>query len=344
MSTAWEHRWHPVRGEWVQIAAQSAARPWAGATVGADERDQPLEHDPSCYLCPGVQRAHGDVNPHYTAPYAFDNDFANLVADPPGEAVGRVEQDPLHCTRPPLGRCRVLCWTPRHDLTLADFDDAAMRPVVDLWAAEFTALASDPSIAQVSIFENKGVEVGVSNLHPHGQVYATGFVSEIGQRERETQARYQRDTGNPLLQSLLNRPEYQTDLLVECNTHWVAIVPFFARYPFEVWIVPRRALCHIGETDDSERSALGALYCAVLRRFDALFQRRTPHNTLLHNAPCDDHPDNAAFGFHLVVQCPLRAPGMLKYLGGYEQLAGNIVNPVLPESAAKALRDAEETP
>lgn len=340
MSSAWEHRWHPLRGEWVQIAAQSAGRPWSGATVEAESGDDRVEHDPGCYLCPGVQRAHGDVNPDYDGPFAFDNDFANLVAEPPGDTHGSVEHDPLYCTQPPVGRCRVLCWTPRHDLTLADFDASAMHAVVQLWADEYLTLASDPAIAQVSIFENKGVEVGVSNLHPHGQVYATDFVSDTGQRERATQAQYRRDVGEPLLQSLLARAEYQSDLRVDANAHWVAIVPFFARFPFEVWIVPRRTVAHIGDTTDAERAALGAVYGAVLRRFDALFQRRTPHNTLLHNAPCDDHPDNALFGFHLVVQCPLRAPGMLKYLGGYEQLAGNIVNPVMPESAAKALQQA----
>ncbi|MEM9603513.1 MAG: galactose-1-phosphate uridylyltransferase [Pseudomonadota bacterium] len=340
MSANWQHRWHPLRQEWVQIAAQSAGRPWSGARVGARTETVP-EHDPGCYLCPRVTRATGATNPDYVGPFAFDNDFANLVADPPG--LQSEDADPLHRTALPRGRCRVLCWSERHDLTLADLSTAEMAAVVALWRDEYLTLAADPTIHQVIVFENKGVEIGVSNLHPHGQVYATDFVTDTAARQRHAQASYLAEHGRPLLQDLLARPTYDGALLVSANTTWRAIVPFFARFPFEVWIVPERSFSHLGEASVPELSDLASLYRDVVRRFDAVFEQRTPHNTLLHNAPCDDHPDNAAVGFHIVVQCPLRAPGMLKYMGGYEQSAGNIVNPVQPEDAAKRLRGAGAT-
>lgn len=341
MSANWQHRWHPLRSEWVQISAQSANRPWSGATVDVQASERAPRHDPDCYLCPGVTRANGQLNPEYADTFAFDNDFACLVPHPQGESSGDLKLDPLRCSAPPTGRCRVLCWTPRHDLTLADFDDAALCGVVQLWHNEYNQLAADPDIAQVTLFENKGVEVGVSNLHPHGQVYASAFVTDTAKRERAAQASYLRHHSEPLLQALIARPEYREELAVASNAHWVAIVPYFARFPFEVWCVPRRHVGHVGLLTDTEQSSLASLYGEVLRRLDVLFNRRTPHNTMLHNAPCDSHPDNAACGFHLVVQCPLRAPGVLKYLGGYEHLAGNIVNPVQPEVAAKSLRDVE---
>ncbi|MEM6987518.1 MAG: galactose-1-phosphate uridylyltransferase [Pseudomonadota bacterium] len=337
MSANWQHRWHPLREEWVQIAAQSSGRPWSGARV-EDAAAAPPRHDPGCYLCPGVTRASGDTNPDYTGPFAFDNDFANLRPDAEGEETG--DADPLRRTARPRGRCRVLCWSERHDLTLADLGPKDMLGVVQLWRDEFVALAREPGIRQVIIFENKGVEIGVSNLHPHGQIYATDFVTDTATRQRNAQVRYRAERGTHLLQDLLVRPEYRDELFVAGNASWRAIVPFFARFPFEVWIVPERAFAHIDEASDAELADLAEVYGAVVRQFDQLFQRRTPHNTLLHNAPCDGHEDNAAVCFHIVVQCPLRAPGMLKYMGGYEQSAGNIVNPVQPEDAAKRLRDA----
>lgn len=335
MSANWQHRWHPLRAEWVQIAANSSGRPWSGAVVESSV-DKRVVRDPSCYLCPGVTRASGETNPMYTGPWAFDNDFASLSPDPPGEAA--MQTDPLHRTALPRGRCRVLCWSERHDVTLADLSQTEMAAVVMLWRDEYLMLSADPGIHQVLIFENKGVEIGVSNLHPHGQIYATDFVTDNAKRYRAAQAKYFAEQGSFLLQDLLKREAYSDTLRIAGNANWRAIVPFFARFPFEVWIVPERAVSHLGQLSELELAQLAELYSDVVRRFDRLFQRRTPHNTLLHNAPCDDHPDNPAVGFHLVVQCPLRAPGVLKYLGGYEQAAGNIVNPVQPENAAARLR------
>ena len=347
----WQRRWQPLLGQWVVVSANSADRPWSGALAAAAAADKPA-HDPGCYLCPRVVRANGTSNPDYAGAFAFDNDFPSLSFDAPdpgaerGAEAGAIDaDDPLARTAPAHGRCRVLCWSERHDATLASLDDDALRAVGRLWRDEYRALAADPRIRNVLIFENKGTEIGVSNLHPHGQVYATDFVTDTATRMREAQGAHARARGGAsLLQDQLAKAGGASageSLVVERGRHFSTIVPWAARFAYESWIVPHRVVASVGEMDDDELAELVALYRRQVRRYDVLFGRSAPNVTLLHNAPCDEHPDNAHWCFHLAFHPPLRDPEKMKFLAGFESGANNIVNPVQPEHAAARLRDTD---
>ena len=344
MKADWQRRWHPLLSQWVLISAGSAARPWSGAMTTNDTQHV-LSHDPDCYLCPGVVRANGRVNPQYRGPYAFDNDFPALSFDVPDD-VATDHENELHRTAPPHGHCRVLCWSERHDATLASLTTAEVQAVACLWQSEYRMLSAQRGIANVLIFENKGVEIGVSNLHPHGQVYATSFVTDTALRMREAQAAYARERGvASLLQALLNDPHTQSHLVVERQQRFSVVVPFAARFAYETWIVPHRHVASVAELNENELNELAVLYQRQVRRYDVLFQRSAPNITLLHNAPCDtaSQADNLHWCFHIAFQPPLRDPTKMKFLAGFESGASNIVNPVQPEKAAKQLRHIDIT-
>ena len=346
-----EFRWHALLQQWVIIAASTSNRPWSGSRATAAQTTT-SQHDPGCYLCPGVTRSSGTQNPDYEGPYAFDNDYPSLAGSFTTDSSNQTETifdngttqdiDELHHGVPSAGACRVLCWSERHDQTLADLANDEMINVARLWRDEFSALKNRQDIAQVLIFENKGLEIGVSNLHPHGQIYATPFVTDTARRMRKAQAAYAHKHESPLLQQLLQRPEYSENaddsLLIEEGVWFKTIVPYFARFSYETWIVPKQHTNFIDAFDDSQLSELAALYQRQVKRYDVLFQRSSPNITLLHNAPCDEHGDNEWCCFHIAMQPPLREPDKLKFLAGFESGAGNIVNPMVPEIAARQLR------
>lgn len=337
-----ERRWQPVLEQWVIVAATSSGRPWSGALTKNVANDQP-EFDPNCYLCPGVTRAGGDINPNYSGPFAFSNDFASLASMHNALASRpRCSDEVLRRTDSSAGVCRVLCWSKRHNATLATLSEAEMLQVAKLWQSEYRMLSEQPGIANVLIFENKGTETGVSNLHPHGQIYATGFVTETAERMRRSQHKYRQIHQSSLLQDLIARTEYGDELLIEQSEHFITIVPFAARFAYETWIVPVRHVGSLSDMTDDERNDLALVYQRQARRYDVLFQRSSPNVTLLHNVPCDDNPANADWCFHVVMQPPLRDPEKLKYLAGFESGSANIVNPVPPESAASQLRQCQK--
>jgi len=334
----WQRRWQPLLEQWVLISANSAHRPWSGATESDEQATLP-EHDPDCYLCPGVTRANGKINPQYKGAFAFDNDFPSLGNNAPASSSN---EDVLQTYAPAHGRCRVLCWSEKHNDTLASLSPQNMIAAVRLWRNEYVELSNDESIEQVLIFENKGVEIGVSNLHPHGQIYATSYVTDTGQRFRQSQADYARQhDGRILLQSMLQNPLVTSELIVEKNQHWTVIVPYAARFSFETWIIPNRHLRSLADATDDELAELALCYQRQVQRYDAVFQRSAPNITLLHNAPCDNHSDNEHWCFHIAFHPPLRDPTKLKYLAGFESGSNNIVNPLMPEHAAQALRSVE---
>lgn len=334
MAGSWEKRWHPLLGQWVIIAATSAARPWSGAMVETVSRDTP-SHDENCYLCPRVKRATGVTNPDYRGAFAFDNDFPSLSFDAPQPTE---TDDSLFRYEAAHGRCRVLCWSHRHDATLATVSESNMIDVARLWQHEYTDLSQDSRIAQISIFENKGTEIGVSNLHPHGQIYATDFVTDTTKRMRDAQASYYSSQSESLLTKMVQQAAQSGELIVERTEHCTVLVPDCARFSFETWVVPHRPVESVAELTNSERNDFALAYQRQVRRYDALFQRPAPNITLLHNAPVDDDINNRHWHFHLVFQPPLRDPQRLKYLAGFESGSGNIINPLQPESAAAQLR------
>lgn len=339
MNNNWQRRWQPLLQQWVIVAATSANRPWSGALESTTQTDAP-QHDPECYLCPRVTRAAGVVNPDYKGPFAFDNDFPTLSANAPDT---EDNTDVLNTFAPAHGRCRVLCWSENHNDTLASLSEENIVAAVQLWKNEYIELSADQNIAQVLIFENKGVEIGVSNLHPHGQIYATSFVTDAAQRMRQAQTNYStNNNGSDLLQDMLAMEHVQQELMVEKNEYWSVIVPYAARFSYETWIVPNRKLGSLADAYDAELRELALCYQRQVKRYDTLFQRSAPNITLLHNVPCDEHADNKHWCFHLAFHPPLRDPEKLKYLAGFESGSNNIVNPLMPEHAAATLRELAE--
>ena len=339
--TLQQRRWQPLLEQWVIISAASSSRPWSGAVTAPVQVQQP-RHDPGCYLCPGVTRASGNTNPHYKEPWAFDNDFASLANtatkngsrnDCPVDGA-----DTLGYADDAGGVCRVLCWSERHDATLAELSAEEMASVARLWRREYQDLSTREHIKNVLIFENKGIETGVSNLHPHGQIYATNFVTDTASRMRRAQSNYRQHNKQSLLQAMIDRPEYQQALLVERGDYFVTVVPFAARFAFESWIVPTRHVQSLAEMSDEELQELASMYQRQAQRYDSIFKRSCPNVTLLHNAPCDNSAANSDWCFHLAMQPPLRDLNKLKYLAGFESGSGNIINPVQPETAAEVMR------
>ena len=331
----WERRWHPLLQEWVILAATTSERPWSGETIASVDKAEP-DFDPGCYLCPGVTRASGNKNPHYNKPYAFTNDFASFSLDAPD--VHR--QDLFETTEPVHGTCRVICFTPRHNITLAEMSREELFDVICLWKEEFSELGNHPAIENVLIFENKGKVIGVSNPHPHGQIYATGFIPKIVKRELDSFIEYKAGHDKGLLEDLVEQELRKGIRIVYQNDHFVAFVPFFARFVYETYIVPRRHIARITDFTEEETLAYAEIHHLLIVKFDNLYNMSFPNITMIHNAPTNGNPGNDCFHFHTEFYPPMRSPDKLKYLAGFESGGGNIINPVKPEEAADRLRQA----
>jgi UDPglucose--hexose-1-phosphate uridylyltransferase len=331
----WERRWHPLLQEWVILAATTSDRPWSGAIIASGDKTEP-DFDPGCYLCPGVTRASGIKNPHFEKSYAFTNDFASVSFEAPNVHRG----DIFETTEPAHGICRVICFTPRHNVTLAEMSQEELLDVVQLWKKEYSELGNHAAIHNVLIFENKGKVTGVSNPHPHGQIYATGFIPKIVQRELDSFIKYKADCGRELLEDMVEHELKKGTRIVCTNEHFVAFVPFFARFVYETYIVPRRHIARISDFSAEETLAYAEIHHKMIVKFDNLFNMSFPNITMLHNAPTNEDERNESFHFHTEFYPPMRSPDKLKYLAGFESGGGNIINPVKPEDAADKLRQA----
>ena len=327
-------RWNPLAHEWVLVSPHRAMRPWQGQVETLVPVERPA-YDPGCYLCPGNARVGGHVNPSYTGTWAFDNDFAALLPHP---SPARLDVDGLLVAEHEPGRCRVLCFSPRHDLTLAQMDAPALRAVVDLWAEEWLTLGSAADVAHVAIFENRGETMGASNPHPHGQAWAQRSVPMLPAREGAAQRAHFERTGRTLLGDVLALELAREERIVLAHDEWVALVPFWATWPFETLVVPRRPAPHLGALDDAQRDGLGALVGALTRGCDALFATPFPYSAGFHQAPTDGAPHPEwTLHFHLFPPL-LRSATVRKFLVGYEML-GEPQRDITPETAAARLRD-----
>lgn len=315
-------RMHPYLKEWVILAPATGDRPWNGAVLRAED-DRGPAFDPSCHLCPGTRRATGAANPRYAGTFVFDNDYASLSLE--SEA---------------RGICRVVCFDPRHNVTLAEMDVAGIEGVLRTFAAQFRELASAPGMEYVMIFENKGKEIGVSNPHPHGQIYVTDFIPRIPKAMYESAAEFRARAGGCVFCDVLERELREGDRVVARNRHFAAFVPSFARFKYEVHLMPLRHAPSLAALDEAETRALAELYREVLAGYDNLFGRRIPNITLFYNAPCKAGLDDAPWHFHIQFAPPVRSADKLKYLAGFETGGGNIINPSLPEESAEELRRA----
>jgi UDPglucose--hexose-1-phosphate uridylyltransferase len=328
------HRRHnPLTGEWVQVSPHRAKRPWQGQEEETAEADRPA-HDPTCYLCPGNTRANGEVNPAYTGTYSFKNDFAAISEDVPA---GKMEEGEFFLAKSERGICKVICFSPRHDLTIPEMEVPDIKEVVELWKREYRELGQKDFINYVQIFENKGQVMGCSNPHPHGQIWAQESIPDEPAKKQQQFSRYFEKHGRTLLQDYLQAElEKQERILFE-NEHFVGLIPFWAVWPFEAMLVPRRHVTNVTELTDAETETLADAYKQLTVMYDNLFKISFPYSAGIHQAPTDgrEHPE---WDMHFVFYPPLlRSASVKKFMVGYEMLA-NPQRDVTPESSAALLR------
>jgi UDPglucose--hexose-1-phosphate uridylyltransferase len=327
-------RFNPLTREWVLVSPHRAQRPWQGQ-VESVPQEAAVKYDPSCYLCPGNARAGGMTNPTYTDTFVFDNDFAALKPDTPA---GEVQEKELLVARSESGRCRVVCFSPRHDLTMARMSGTEVRHVVDTWVREFSALACDPNIRSVQIFENRGAMMGCSNPHPHGQIWANQTLPNELAKELTAFRDYRQAHGATLLHDYLDLELKKQERLVCANDHFVLLVPFWAVWPFETLLVSRKSVSALDELNDEERTALAEILRQATVRYDNLFRTSFPYTMGFHQRPTDgaDYPE---FHLHAHFYPPLlRSASIKKFMVGYEMLAMP-QRDITPETAAQYLRD-----
>ena len=325
-------RLNPLTGEFVLVSPHRAQRPWQGR-VDAPNVEQRPAYDPACYLCPGNSRAGGLHNPAYTETFVFTNDFAALLPDTPTE---QHLDDPLFSAESATGLCRVICFSPRHDLTLAEMDLSALRRVVDLWGAQVAELGG--RYRWVQLFESKGALVGASNPHPHGQVWASDFLPNEALREDAQQRSYFERHGSPLLFDYAAREAALGERVVAENVHWLVVVPYWAYWPYETLVLPKRHVTRLPDLTDAERDALAEVLKTMLVRLDNLFETSFPYCSGWHGAPTGDVEDAEHWQLHAHYYPPLlRSASVQKFVASYELLA-EAQRDLTPEGAAARLR------
>jgi len=329
-------RYNPLLDEWVLCSPQRLERPWQGRIEPAPPVEVP-RYDPACYLCPGNARARGQRNPAYQTTFAFDNDFPALSAAAPGPEWA----DGLLVARPERGICRVLCFSPRHDLSVARMDRSILRRVVDAWVAETRTLGTRDDVQYVQVFENKGEVMGCSNPHPHCQIWATEHIPTIPAKKLDTQRRYFAQHRRDLLGDYLEQELQDTRRLVLQNDDWVVVVPFWAVWPFETLVLPRRAVPDLWSLTGRERDTLADALLRLTVRYDNLFRCSFPYSMGWHGCPTDGvaHP---SWRLHAMFLPPLlRSATVKKFLVGYEMTA-EPQRDLTAEDAAQRLRDQPE--
>ncbi len=328
-------RYNALTGEWVLVSPHRTRRPWQGQQEKPAVEQRP-SYDPACYLCPGNERAGGMTNPDYTEPFVFTNDFAALMPD---QTVNGKYQEGLLKAEPSSGTCRVICFSPRHDLTLPEMAPADIRKVIDVWARETADLGR--RYKWVQVFENKGAVMGCSNPHPHGQVWAGNFLPNEPAKEDACQRAHHHLHQSPLLMDYAAMELREQERIVEVNEHWIAVVPFWAVWPFETLLMPRRHIHRMPDLRDAERNALSQILKSLLTRYDNLFSCSFPYSMGWHGAPTGvtREADTGHWQLHAHFYPPLlRSASVKKFMVGYEMLA-EAQRDLTPEQAASRLRE-----
>ena len=327
-------RQNPLTGEWVQVSPHRTMRPWHGQVERFGTDDRPA-YDPSCYLCPGNERAGGARNPQYETTYVFTNDFAALLPDTPAAQSGH----PLLRYESSKGTCRVICFSPRHNLTLAEMPPVDIRRVVDAWAQQVAELGEE--YRWVQVFENKGAAMGASNPHPHGQVWAIDALPNEPAKEERQQRVYFNCHGRSLLTDYVRVELKRETRIVVKNEHWLVVVPFWAVWPFETLLIPRRPVRRLPDLMDAERDALANVLKRLLTKYDNLFEVLFPYSMGWHGAPHGEG-DASHWQLHAHFFPPLlRSAAVKKFMVGYEMLA-EAQRDLTAEQAASRLRELPE--
>jgi len=335
-------RFNPLRGEWVLVSPRRNDRPWQGQ-VEPPPPEGTITYDPGCYLCPGNVRAGGALTPHYESTFAFDNDYPALSPSAPTAAdpVLDTRDADLLLARSARGLCRVICFSPRHDLTLARMDVSSIRRVVETWIAECASMAAHPWAQYALVFENRGPMMGASNPHPHGQIWTTDHLPNEPAREHASLERYTRERGTCLLCDYLERERAHGERIVCENEAFAVFVPFWATWPFETLLVSRRHVGTLGALAGAERDALGDVLKRLTTRYDNLFETPFPYSMGFHQQPLRDAPSGPEH-LHAHFYPPLlRSASIRKFMVGFE-LLGSPQRDLTPEEAARRLRDVGE--
>ena len=326
-------RFNPLTGDWVLVSPHRAKRPWLGQVEKAPVEDLP-PYDPHCYLCPRNERAGGIKNPDYTSTFVFDNDFSALLPD---EIPVASSDQGLLVSVSERGLCRVVCFSPRHDLTLPELSNGAIATVINTWAEQSAEIGAKDFIRYVQVFENKGAMMGCSNPHPHSQIWGTEHIPNEPAKELEHQLAYWKENGHLLLDDYLKEEFKRKERILFSNDHFTALVPYWAIWPFEIIVIAHRNVARLGGLTSKEVDALSEILKRVTTCYDNLFEISFPYSMGFHQAPFDNqsHPE---WILHAHFFPPLlRSATVRKFMVGYEMLAMP-QRDITPESAAERLR------
>jgi UDPglucose--hexose-1-phosphate uridylyltransferase len=328
----WEQRWHPLREEWVIVAAHRNNRPWVGETVESAAADVPA-YAPDCPLCPGNLRVRGARNADYTGVFVFDNDHPCVGPDAP-----RAESpSPPYRARRANGRARVVCYDPRHNVAMSEMPVARIAELLEVWQQQYRELGAQDDVHHVLVFENKGEVVGVSNPHPHCQIYATNFVFKTIDNEVAITRRYWDHKRRTLMQDIIAAEQQDARRILSERDSAIAFVPYFARYAYETFVTPKAVHASLADLNHDEILDLAEVLRETLVRFDNLWKMPFPYVMALHQAPTDGATYDG-FHFHIEIHPPLRKPNLLKYLAGPEIGGGSFLSDTSPEEKAAELR------
>lgn len=327
-------RWNPLLEEWVLVSPHRAKRPWSGAVEKHSQLSLP-SYDKECYLCPGNLRANGTVNPKYESTYVFDNDFPALLQDSPQEESNK-KCNGLIREMPEQGMCRVVCFSPHHNITLAEMEIADISNVIDVWCGQYAEIGSIDNISSVTIFENRGEMMGCSNPHPHGQIWANRSIPNYQQREIDSQVKYYNQYQSPLLLDYIKWEQECAERIVVENSHFVALVPHWAVWPFETLILPTREVSSMNELHDEEKSSWAEVMQQLLIRYDNLFEVSFPYSMGIHQHPTDGNSYQGMIMHQHFFPPLLRSATVRKFQVGYE-MSGEPQRDITPEQAASRL-------
>ena len=333
-------RLNPLTNEWVLVSPHRTQRPWQGAVEKHASAQRP-QYDPTCYLCPGNQRAGGVQNPKYASTFVFENDYAALKRDTPAFHYDAQDKG-LLVAEGESGICRVMCFSPRHDLTLSSMSGAEIEEVVRTWTSQFDELGAMAGIRHVQIFENRGEMMGASNPHPHCQIWATSSIPQAPSRELDCQKHYLQRHGSCLLCDYVRIEQQEHERVIAENDAFLALVPFWAVWPFEVLLCSKRHLGNFLAFSRDEISLLSAMLKQIVSTYDRVFDVPFPYSMGFHQTPTDkaDHPE---WHFHAHFYPPLlRSATIRKFMVGFEML-GTPQRDITPELAAEKLRSLATT-